>query len=127
MNYLFTIISIIFAYFTNFLKKIFKPDPDLRLKFEYDYETSTMRNKIGEFLFTLELSNEFSIFIKNKTGKFEIMHTESDHRPGIKIFYGLPIISNGDSEIIITSYDDDIVFHCKDNRLIPYKEILEKL
>lgn len=119
--------SLFMTYCVNLLKRIFKPDPDLRLKFEYDHSSGLMRNKIGEFLFPLILSNEFNIFIKHNGNKIEVMNVESEHQPGMKIFYGLPIVSENNMQIVITTYSDDIVHNCKNNSVIPYDKILEKL
>lgn len=131
MNKLFSnflmIIEVIFTYLTNVMKKIFKPEPDMRFKYSLDPETKLMRDKTGQFLFTFEMENEFSIFLKNGNAKTEFPYCESEKFPGRKFVYGFPIKCNYDCEIILESLCDEIVFKCQAGSLIPYSKIFENL
>jgi len=119
------ILFVIFNYILNILKSIFRPVPDLRYKLFF--ENNLIKNSLDECLIPFELPNEFDVELLVNDKKINLpVFTERNK----KFICGLPIITNGETKIIVIDIiEDEVIYNItyEKNKIVNYNEIYDIL
>ena len=116
------IIMFLFNIVMNTLKRIFKPEPDMR--FKLFIEDGKVKNSVDGFnLFPVQINPIYSLEIMQNGKTINLLYMNHD---GKNYVIGLPIISYGETTIkLIDNTTDDIIKEVKLNNghFISYSDI----
>lgn len=110
-------IILIFGFFINIMKSIFKPDADLRYRLHLD--DNIIKDKVSTNMIPLKASKYFNVHITVDNKKIDIFHIDSH-------YCGLPIVSSGETVIeIFNVLEDEVIgkYSFNKNEFIDYKKI----